>query len=158
MNIGGIGSSGYIPRNEQIQLVRTGHENELSKAQVRGLKRSGAVECATCASRKYQDGSDEQVSFKSAAHISPQASAGRVKAHENEHVNNAYNKAKQNNGRVINASVSIKTAICPECGRSYTAGGLTRTAIKYNEKNPYEKNMKGAHKEAMTGNNVDASV
>lgn len=158
MQIGGIGAAGYIPRNEQIQLVRTGHENELSAAQVRGLKRSGAVECATCASRQYQDGSDEQVSFKSAAHVSPQASLSRVKAHEQEHVSNAYKDAKQNNGRVINASVSIKMAVCPECGRSYTSGGLTRTTIKYNENNPYEKNMKSAHKEAMTGKSVDASV
>ncbi|MGN0481228.1 MAG: hypothetical protein ACI4EV_06625 [Lachnospiraceae bacterium] len=156
MQIGSVG--GYIPRNEQIQLVRTGHENELSPAQVRGLKRSGAVECATCASRKYQDGSDEMVSFKSPAHISPAASAGRVMAHEQEHVSNAYKDAGQNNGRVVNASVSIKTAICPECGRSYTSGGLTRTSIKYNEDNPYGRNMKAAQKEAMTGNSVDAAV
>lgn len=149
---------GQLSRPQQIQLVRTGHGNELSNAQLRGLKRSGAVECATCASRKYQDGSDEMVSFKSAAHISPQASAGRVMAHEQEHVVNAYNDAAQNNGRVINASVSIKTAICPECGRSYVSGGVTNTAIKYNTDNPYGRNMKSAQKEAMTGNNIDEEV
>ena len=41
---------------------------------------SSSEECQTCKNRKYQDGSDEMVSFKSAAHISPQAAAGRVRA------------------------------------------------------------------------------
>ncbi len=158
MMIDNIGGGGYLSRNQQIQLIRTGHESELSNAQVRGLKRSGAVECATCASRKYQDGSDEMVSFKSAAHISPQASAGRVMAHEQEHVVNAYHDAAQNDGRVIRASVSIKTAICPECGRSYVSGGVTNTAIKYNEDNPYDRSRKSLQKEAMTGNYVDEAV
>ena len=31
--------------------------------------RSSPAECETCKNRKYQDGSDEMVSFKSAAHI-----------------------------------------------------------------------------------------
>lgn len=161
MTIGSVGSmpgSSYLTRNQQIQLIRTGHESELSNAQVRGLKRSGAVKCATCASRKYQDGSNEMVSFKAAAHISPQASAGRVMAHEQEHVSNAYNKAAQNDGRVIRAGVSLKTAICPECGRSYTAGGVTNTMIKYNEDNPYGRNQKSADREAATGNYIDYRI
>ena len=41
--------------------------------------------------------------FKSAAHISPQAAAGRVRAHEGEHVSNAYDKAAQKNGTVVYA-------------------------------------------------------
>ena len=59
---------------------------------------SSSEECQTCKNRKYQDGSDEMVSFKSAAHVSPQAAAGRVRAHEGEHVSNAYDKAAQKNG------------------------------------------------------------
>lgn len=65
---------------------------------------SSSEECQTCKNRKYQDGSDEMVSFKSAAHISPQAAAGRVRAHEGEHVSNAYDKAAQKNGTVVYAS------------------------------------------------------
>ena len=42
--------------------------------------------CQTCESRKYQDGSNENVSFKAAAHVSPEAAAGAVRAHEGEHV------------------------------------------------------------------------
>ena len=108
-------------------------------------RKSSPAQCETCRNRKYQDGSDEMVSFKSAAHISPQASASRVMAHEQEHVSNAYKKAAQNNGKVISANVSLKTAICPECGRSYVSGGTTSTQIRYsNESNPYQKNKKAA--------------
>lgn len=43
---------------------------------------SSPQECQTCKNRKYQDGSDENVSFKSASHISPASSGARVRAHE----------------------------------------------------------------------------
>ena len=79
-------------------------------------RKSSPAECETCKNRKYQDGSNEMVSFKSASHISPQASSSRVRAHEQEHVTNAYNKAAQNNGKVLSATVSLRTAVCPECG------------------------------------------
>lgn len=122
-------------------------------------RKSSPAECETCKNRKYQDGSDEMVSFKSAAHISPQASASRVRAHEQEHVANAYSKAAKNNGRVLSATVSLKTAICPECGRSYTAGGTTSTKIKYaDESNPYTQNQKKRDAAAFIGQNLDIAV
>ena len=106
-------------------------------------RKSSPEDCETCKNRKYQDGSDEMVSFKSAAHISPGASGAVVRAHEQEHVSNAYKKAAQNDGKVIAANVTLKTDICPECGRSYVAGGTTNTQIKYyNEENPYQKALK----------------
>lgn len=121
--------------------------------------KANGEECETCKSRKYQDGSDEMVSFKSAAHISPSAAGSAVRAHEQEHVSNAYGKAAQNNGKVLNASVTMKTAICPECGRSYVAGGETRTQIKYyNEDNPYQKDLKSSDKAKYTGMNADYAV
>ena len=119
-------------------------------------RQSSPAECETCKNRKYKDGSDEMVSFKSAAHISPQASAGKVRAHEQEHVSNAFKKAAQNNGKVISASVSMQTSVCPECGRSYVAGGETNTQIKYfNEENPYQKDKKASDAISYTGMNVD---
>ncbi len=122
-------------------------------------RKSSPAECQTCKNRKYQDGSDEMVSFKSASHISPTASGSRVRAHEQEHVSNAYNKAEQNNGKVISATVSIHTAICPECGRTYVSGGETNTQIKYyNEENPYQQGKKLADSAAYSGMNVDASI
>lgn len=139
-----------------VQGTEAATVNPGESAKVSPGRKSSPAECQTCKERKYQDGSDEMVSFKSAAHISPQASASRVRAHEQEHVSNAYSKAAQKGGKVIAANVSLKTAICPECGRSYVAGGTTATKIKYpNESNPYTKNRKSADASALAGNNLD---
>lgn len=122
-------------------------------------KKSSPEDCETCKKRKYQDGSDEMVSFKSAAHISPESAASRVRAHEQEHVSNAYKKAATDNGKVISASVSIHTAVCPECGRTYVSGGTTNTQIKYyNEENPYQKGLKTADQAKYSGMNADYAV
>lgn len=122
-------------------------------------RKSSPAECETCKNRKYQDGSDEMVSFKSASHISPQASASRVRAHEQEHVTNAYNKAAQGNGKVLSATVSLRTAVCPECGTVYTSGGTTTTKISYSdESNPYQQNKKSADAAALIGRNLDLSA
>ena len=61
-------------------------------------RKSSPEECQTCKERKYQDGSNENVSFKSASHISPEAAASAVRSHEGEHVSNAYSKAAQKSG------------------------------------------------------------
>lgn len=119
-------------------------------------RRSSPEDCKTCKTRKYQDGSDENVSFKSPSHISPQAAGVAVRAHENEHVNNAYKKAAQGNGKVLSATVAIHTAICPECGRSYVSGGTTNTMIKYtNESNPYQQELKKSDAVKLRGAHVD---
>lgn len=120
---------------------------------------SSPKECKTCKERKYQDGSNENVSFKSAQHISPTSAGARVRAHEGEHVANAYNKAQEDGGKVIQASVSIHTAICPECGRTYVSGGTTHTKISYpNEENPYQKERKFQHGMGLRGENIDLAV
>ena len=95
------------------------------------------------------------VSFKAPGHISPQESAAKVRSHEQEHVSNAYSKASTDNGKVVNCSVSLSTAVCPECGRSYVSGGLTSTQIKYNKDNPYDANKKSLEKDAIAGSHVD---
>lgn len=119
-------------------------------------RRSSPEDCQTCKERKYQDGSDENVSFKSASHISPESAASTVRSHENEHVSNAYKKAAQKNGEVVSTSVSIKTAVCPECGRTYVSGGNTNTMIKYtNESNPYVQAQKSRDAASMIGSNID---
>ena len=121
-------------------------------------RKSSPAECDTCKNRKYQDGSDEMVSFKSAAHISPNAAASTVRSHEQEHVSNAYKKAAMNNGKVISASVSLHTSVCPECGRSYVSGGETNTQIKYyNEENPYQQDKKATDGIKYIGMNIDAA-
>lgn len=171
MTIGSI--SGYQPYNSmytnpvgktsQTRNVNTvsSVEGEKQSANPDEVKKPGRKsspeDCETCKNRKYQDGSDEgNVSFKSPSHISPESAASKVRAHENEHVSNAYKKAAKDNGKVMNASVTIQTSICPECGRTYVSGGLTKTSIKYtNEDNPYTKNQKQLDAMNMRGANVD---
>lgn len=115
-------------------------------------------ECQTCAERKYVDGSDEgNVSFKAPGHIAPEASAGVVMSHEKEHVANAKREGNKPGNELISATVSLKTAICPECGRSYVAGGTTRTMIRYGD-SEYDKNKKAADLDAVLGANVDLAV
>ena len=144
---GVVGVSQVQGMNNTSQMVR-----EQTAARVQGVKKT---ECQTCKERRYQDGSDEMVSFKAPAHISPEASASTVRAHEQEHVSNAFKKAAQGEGKVLQASVRLQTAICPECGRSYVAGGTTTTRIQYKEDNPYGKNTKAQQAEAVVGKHVD---
>lgn len=129
-----------------------------ASSEVKPGYKSSPAECQTCKERKYIDGSDENVSFKSAAHISPEAAMGTVRAHEGEHVANAYTKAAQGNGQVVNASVSIHTSVCPECGRTYVSGGTTNTTIRYNESNPYGRNQKSLDGARLIGGKMDFSI
>src|SRR6056297_404098 len=95
---------------------------------VKYAKKIGVVECSTCANRKYQDQStDAGVSFKNAAHISPDNAFAVVSAHENEHVQEAKSRTTQEGSELISASVRIFVSTCPECGRTYVSGGETRT-------------------------------
>lgn len=143
--------SNHPEKTEKHPILNPGESTEKKP----GAKSSPA-ECETCKNRKYKDGSDEMVSFKAATHISPEAAGAAVRSHEQEHVSNAYKKAAQNNGEVLRATVSIHTAICPECGRSYVSGGTTTTQIKYyNEENPYQQDLKTQDSTKYSGMNVD---
>ena len=85
-------------------------------------------ECQTCKNRKYQDSSsDPSVSFQSPTHLNPGQAAGAVASHESEHVAHEQARAEREDRQIISQSVTIHTAICPECGRVYVSGGVTRT-------------------------------
>lgn len=89
---------------------------------------SGEKECQTCKERKYQDGSDDPgVSYQTPTHISPEQAASAVRGHEMEHVVREQASAEREGRRVVSQSVTMHTAICPECGRVYVSGGTTRT-------------------------------
>lgn len=155
-NIGNTYQSGYgiSPYGSYNSTAINNPENTSGK-----VNGNPQEECQTCKNRKYVDGSDEMVSFKTPSRISPERAASAVRAHEQEHVTNAYSKAAKNNGKVLSANVSIKTSICPECGRSYVAGGTTHTQIKYyNEENPYQQELKAADKIKYTGMNADYAL
>lgn len=114
------------PAAEQ-QPVQAGNAEEPVGAE--GVQKAAEEgECQTCKARKYQDGSnDPGVSFKTASHIAPEIAGAAVRGHEMEHVVREQAKAQREGRRVINQSVSIHTAICPECGKTYVSGGTTRT-------------------------------
>jgi ribosomal protein L32 len=101
-------------------------------------------ECQTCKNRRYQDSSDDSsVSFQTPTHISPEQSASMVMAHESEHVSHEQAKADKEGRRVISQTVTLETSICPECGRVYVSGGVTKTvtakdASKDNDMAPSE--------------------
>lgn len=173
MSITGIGnygayssygaSAGYGPLG--AGSARERQQSAVPDENIKPGRKSSPGECETCKQRKYQDGSNEgDVSFKAPGHISPQDSAGRVRAHEQEHVSNAYEKAAKEGGRVRAATVSLRTEICPECGTSYVAGGETRTTVSYpkdeqssrpDDENPYRKNKKMLDSIKQIGANVD---
>ncbi len=161
MTVGAIsGYSTYIPYFHSTNMaspVAKSEETNRTTPDSKVDKSSPNYECQTCENRKYQDGSNEaDVSFKSASHVAPEAAASAVRSHEAQHVSNAYQKAEEDNGKVISASVSIHTSICPECGRSYVSGGTTRTMIKYtDESNPYQKDLKAQDASVLRGANID---
>ncbi|MBO5552433.1 MAG: hypothetical protein J5966_10805 [Lachnospiraceae bacterium] len=153
---GAVGASGAVGAAEEKKpIVNPGESTEVQPG-----KKVSPAECETCKERKYQDGSDEMVSFKSAQHISPTEAGNRVRAHEQEHVMNAYEKAEQKGGKVLQASVSIHTAICPECGRTFVSGGETNTKIEYSheEESPYMKARKKQDAQLLPGMNLDVSA
>lgn len=123
-------SAEEISRNQPIsgQEMATADKVELSD---KVLKKTGINPCKTCEQRTYQDSSnDPGVSFKAPTHISPEAAASAVSAHEGEHVANEQASANSEGREVVYQSVTIYTASCPECGRSYVAGGETKTMTK----------------------------
>ena len=75
----GVGSSGESIKTDAQKAIEEskGIDTPMEKA-------TGKAECQTCKERKYVDGSDEMVSFKSPAKISPESAMSRVMAHEQE--------------------------------------------------------------------------
>ena len=147
---------GYGKENAGYEADSVSSPQEEEKDQNVNGRKSSPEECETCKNRKYQDGSNEMVSFKAAGHIDPNSAASVVMSHEQEHVSNAYQKAELGNGEVVRASVRLKTDVCPECGRTYISGGETSTQIRYyNEDNPYQKDLKSADVSKYRGANVD---
>ena len=69
--------------NNLNQRNNVNNKDELG--QKGAVDKSKTTECQTCKNRKYVDGSNEaNVSFKNAAHISPEAASSAVRAHEGQ--------------------------------------------------------------------------
>lgn len=103
-------------------------EKDFSQNEIRQKKRTGEIECETCENRKYVDGSDDSgVSFKTPTNISANESASKVMSHEREHYSREASSAERENAQVLSNTITTSKAVCPECGKSYTSGGQTRT-------------------------------
>ena len=115
---------------EEDDGLTVGEEEDDTKSPQEVIEDS---ECQTCKNRKYQDGSDDPgVSFKTATNVAPEMAAAAVRGHEQEHVVREQAKALREDRKVVSQSVTIHTAICPECGDVYVSGGTTRTTTKAN--------------------------
>ena len=124
----GVPKAGSLSGQSPAYSLDLSKKTSKTSAEIQQMKRSGKIECQTCKTRTYQDGSnDPGVSFKAPGHISPESSASVVMAHEQEHVGNEQANAKKEGSRVVSQSVRLFTAVCPECGRVYVSGGETRT-------------------------------
>lgn len=117
-------------------------------------------ECQTCKGRKYQDGSnDPGVSFKSPQNISPEQSASVVLSHEMEHVVRDRASAEQDGGKVLFQNVVLHSAVCPECGRPYIAGGETTTVSRSGEAEDFAGEFEvGKPQPDAPGQKVDGSA
>ena len=153
MYIGGMSNNYIIPYSNVSRVTPVNTDNTVDSS-----SKVKPVECETCKNREYMDGSNEpDVSFKTPGKISAEQSFAKVSSHEREHVSNAIQKSSKPGAKLISANVTLKMGVCPECGRTYVAGGETTTQIKYSESNPYEKNRKNAEKSFLVGNNLDVS-
>lgn len=103
-------------------------------------------ECQTCKNRKYQDESDDSsVSFQTPTKIAKGAELSRVLGHEYEHVANNQAEADREGREVVSQSVTVKTGICPECGKAYVAGGETRTVTKNKTAQKFDVGLNGGN-------------
>lgn len=139
---GGVSFAPVTPASPSV-TVKTGHAQAApaeksgeGAAEIKQKKRLGIIECETCNSRTYQDGSDDPgVSMKSPTKLSPAEAASAVPAHEREHAGRESSKAQREDREVLSNSIKIFTSVCPECGRTYVSGGLTTTVTRAKQKN-----------------------
>ena len=128
--------------------ISTGSSPESGVEAVQKAAEEG--ECQTCKERKYQDGSDDAgVSFKTPTRIAPEQAASAVRGHEMEHVVRERAAADREDRRVVSQSVTMHTAICPECGTVYVSGGTTRTTTAANAQPEQPENEQQTNNEGL---------
>jgi hypothetical protein len=131
--VGGLVGPGVIVEISPEARAYNRDKDALEKiAESADKKGPGAIkppeECQTCKNRKYVDSSDDpSVSFQSPAHIGPGQAASSVMSHEQEHVSHEQARAEKEGRKVVSQTVSLSVSACPECGRMYVSGGVTRT-------------------------------
>jgi predicted RNA-binding Zn-ribbon protein involved in translation (DUF1610 family) len=118
-----------IERSAQKRETVTQSSAASGQQDIRRKIQSGQMECPTCKNRQYVDQSDDGgVSFQAPRSMNAATAGSAVMNHEWEHV--AAEDAKSRGSgdlRLTNQTVSLQYAKCPDCGKTYVAGGLTKT-------------------------------
>lgn len=150
------GNSSVLNPNESEENSRISDPNKPDKdSDV--LNQSKKKECKTCKNRKYQDGSnDPGVSYKSPTKIDAKAAGMAVRRHEMEHVVRERYKAQQEGRKVVSQTVTMHSAICPECGKAYISGGTTRTVTSGPRAKEFQAGLKDPSSEK--GVNLDMTA
>jgi hypothetical protein len=73
--------------------------------------------------------------------------------HEMEHVNHEQARAQEEDRTIVAQYVQIHTAVCPECGRTFVAGGTTTTVTGSKSGESYANKASGA-----LGRSIDTTV
>lgn len=116
-------------------------------------------ECQTCKNRKYQDVSDDSgVSYQTPTKIATSQVAAAVVSHEQEHVARNQAKAEKEDRKVVSQSVTLHTAVCPECGKTYVSGGTTRTVTKADNSDLEEKAKEAFFNSSELNNGLGGSM
>ncbi len=109
-------------------------QNEVENKTAAGVQKKDVNkvgECETCATRRYQDGSnDAGVSFKTPTRLTPAQASSAVVSHEKEHYTREASRAESENKDVLVNSIRIHSSICPDCGKAYVSGGETTTVTR----------------------------
>lgn len=144
--------NGVLDAKEKIDSL----DKRIKNLESHVSKVTGKEECQTCKNRKYKDGSDDPgVSFKTASKITGNV-ASAVRGHENEHVTRNRAKAEREGKEIVSQTVTIKSDICPECGRSYISGGETVTVTKGKIQKPFDVGISDPSENV--GNNLNATA
>ena len=122
-------------------------------------KETQKAECQTCKERKYMDQSIvSDVSFPPPHLSAPGLAAQMFWTPAGVHVQTGCAHGKKQKTRLVSVSVSLKTGVCPECGKTYIAGGTTRTKMLTYRENPYDQGRKAVEGTMLRGMNFDQKL
>jgi len=134
-NMGYYGPGVVVEISQQARDYNNQNQAKAPDGTQKIAEAQGVKECQTCKNRKYVDESnDPSVSYQTPQHIDPGQSGAKVMSHEREHAANEQAKAEREERRIVSQTVSLTTGICPECGRVYISGGVTRTVTASDKK------------------------
>lgn len=144
-------------RDSFIDLARTQSAEQVSAPAV-SASQGQECGCETCQTRTCQDvSSDAGVTFQAPTGIPASTSGVAVAAHEGQHVTRETADAQADGAIVAQKKVTLQTDNCPDCGKTYIAGGKTSiTTIK--KPNPSLTVQSGKQMMGALGDEADVYI